>query len=100
MSLQLTREGATLAVAGAVDFANADACCDQGLALLAGMPADVVVDLGRLEAASTISVAVLLRWARAMAQRQGRLRLARVPERCRAILRVSGLAEALPETVE
>lgn len=100
MSLELSREGATLAVAGAVDFGNADACCNQGLALLAGMPADVVIDLGRLEASGTVSVAVLLRWARAMAARQGRLRLAHVPERCRAILRVSGLVEALPETVE
>lgn len=97
MSATLAAEGATLTVSGAIDFAGADACCRQGLDLLARMPGEVVVDLSGLSAASTVSVAVLLRWARHQAARGGRLRLARVPERCRAILRVSGLAEALPE---
>lgn len=97
MSAALATEGATLKVSGSLDFISADACCDQGLALLEKMPAEVVVDLSGLTSASTVSVAVLLRWARSVAARNGRLRLAQVPERCRAILRVSGLAEALPE---
>ncbi|MDF2445044.1 MAG: hypothetical protein K0S46_280 [Moraxellaceae bacterium] len=97
MSAVLAVDEGTLKVSGALDFSNADACCDEGLALLAKMPADAVVDLSGLQGASTISVAVLLRWARSMVARNGRLRITKVPERCRAILRVSGLAEALPE---
>jgi anti-anti-sigma factor len=95
--MTVSAEGGRLKLAGAVDFANADACCEQGLKLLAGMPAEVTVDLGGLESAGTVTVAVLLRWARSVAARNGRLSLAQVPQKCRAILHVSGLAEALPE---
>ncbi|MCD6060464.1 MAG: hypothetical protein K0R03_974 [Moraxellaceae bacterium] len=97
MSATLARDGATLRINGTVNFANADACRQEGLALLGQMPADVVVDLGGLTAPGSVTVAVLLHWARSVAARQGSLRLAQVPEKCRAILRVSGLAEALPE---
>ncbi|HEX6591635.1 MAG TPA: STAS domain-containing protein [Moraxellaceae bacterium] len=101
MSASLSRHGAKLQLAGPVAFASADTVCDQGLALLTTMTAegvkDVVVDLAGLEAPGSVAVAVLLRWARAVAAGGGRLRLAQVPEKCAAILRVSGLAEALPE---
>lgn len=101
MSASLSRNGAKLQLAGPVAFANADSVCDQGLALLAGMAGegvkDVVVDLAGLEAPGSVAVAVLLRWARAVAAAGGRLRLAQVPEKCAAILRVSGLDQALPE---
>lgn len=97
MSAAITAENGGLKLAGVVDFANADTCCSQGLALLEKLSPNVVVDLAALESASTVSVAVLLRWARRAAARQGRLQLAHVPEKCRAILRVSGLADALPE---
>lgn len=93
----LARDGATLRIGGTVGFDNADACCAQGLALLEQMPVDAVVDLGGLSAPGSVTVAVLLHWARRLAARRGSLRLANVPEKCRAILRVSGLAEALPE---
>lgn len=98
MSAKLTRDGATLRVEGTVDFANADACCQEGLALLGQMPGEVVVDLAGLTAPGSVTVAVFLRWARSVAARQGQLRLAQVPEKCRSILQVSGLADALPET--
>lgn len=97
MSARLSAEGGTLRLTGVVGFDNADACCAEGLALLEKMPADVVVDLAGLESASTVSAALLLRWARRLAARNGSLRLAHVPEKCRAILRVSGLSTALPE---
>lgn len=97
MSASLARDGAKLQVRGRIDFAGADALCNEGLALIAGMPGDVVADLGALESPGSISVAVLLRWSRAVAARGNQLQLARVPEKCRAILRVSGLADALPE---
>lgn len=97
MSLALSVDGATLRAEGVIGFDNADACCAEGLRLLAGMPETVTLDLGGLASASTVTVAVLLRWARALAARGGRLQLARVPDKCRAILGVSGLSTALPE---
>ncbi|MES2917754.1 MAG: STAS domain-containing protein [Pseudomonadota bacterium] len=97
MSLSLTVAGDVLRVEGIIDFDNADACCAEGLARLAGMPATVTLDLAGLASASTLTVAVLLRWARALAARGGRLQLSHVPDKCRAILKVSGLATALPE---
>lgn len=97
MSASLRRDGAKLQVSGHIGFDNADACCDEGLALIAAMPGDVVVELHGLTSASSLTVAVLLRWARQVAARGNRLSLAAVPEKCRAIVRVSGLAEALPE---
>ncbi len=97
MSASLSRDGAKLRVCGHIGFAGANLACEQGLALIAGAAGDVVVDLGGLESPSSVSVAVLLRWARALAARGDRLSLVNVPEKCRAILSVSGLTEALPE---
>ncbi len=97
MSASLTRDGAKLQVRGHIGFAGANAACEQGLALIAGAPGDVVADLAGLDSPSSVSVAVLLRWARALAARGNQLQLSHVPEKCRAILRVSGLHEALPE---
>lgn len=97
MSASLTRDGAKLQVRGHIGFASANAACEQGLALIAGAPGDVVADLAGLESPSSVSVAVLLRWARALTARGDQLQLVHVPEKCRAILRVSGLLEALPE---
>lgn len=97
MSLSLAVAGDTLRVEGVIDFDNADACCAEGLAKLATMPATVTLDLAGLASASTLTVAVLLRWGRALAARGGCLQLAHVPDKCRAILQVSGLAAALPE---
>lgn len=93
----LTREGDVLRVRGDISYNNADALCTEGLGLLAQAGAQPVVNLAGLTAASSVAVAVLLRWARAAAVRGQQLRLAQVPERCQAIVRVSGLAEALPE---
>jgi len=97
MSATLTRSGDCLQLSGAIDYDNADAICAEGLALLGQTGSQTVVDLAGLTSASSLSVAVLLRWARTAAARGSHLQLAHVPARCRAIVQVSGLAEALPE---
>lgn len=97
MTAQLVREGDVLRFAGSISYDNADALCEDGLRLLAQTGSQVTVDLSGLTGASSLSVAVLLRWARAAAAKGQVLRLAGVPERCRAIVRVSGLSDALPE---
>lgn len=93
----LVREGGVLRLSGDISYDNADSLCTEGLGLLAQTGPQPVIDLTGLTAASSVAVAVLLRWARAAAARGQRLQLAHVPERCRAIVRVSGLADALPE---
>lgn len=97
MTAILKSTGQTLHIHGDIAVAGADVCCDEGLALLAQMPGDVVVDLAGVTSASSLTVAVLLRWARRVAAAGSTLRLANVPEKCRAIVQVSGLADALPE---
>lgn len=93
----LIRDGDVLRLSGDISYDNADAVCAEGLQLLAQAGSQPVIDLSALTAASSVAVAVLLRWARATAISGQRLQLTHVPERCRAIVRVSGLADALPE---
>lgn len=97
MTAILKSAGQTLQVQGDIALDNADACCDEGLGLLAKMAGDVVVDLAAVTSASSLTVAVLWRWARRVAEAGHTLRLVNVPEKCRAIVQVSGLVEALPE---
>lgn len=97
MTARLVREGDNLRLEGGISYDNADALCTEGLRLLGQSGRQVTVDLSGLTGASSLSVAVLLRWARAAAGNGQFLRLAGVPERCRAIVRVSGLSDALPE---
>ncbi len=93
----LIREGDVLRLSGDVTYDNAEALCAEGLGLLAGISSSPTVDLAGLTTASSLTVAMLLRWARAAAARGQSLRLTQVPERCLAIIRVSGLTDALPE---
>lgn len=97
MSDMLARDGNCLRLSGAITYDNADAVCAEGIAVMERSATAVVVDLTGLTSASSLTVAVLLRWARTAAVRGHQLQLANVPERCRAIARVSGLADALPE---
>jgi len=97
MSARISFNDNTLKLEGVVDFENADACCAEGLAAVASSKSSVTVDLSGLEEMSSIGVAVLLRWARVLAARGVKLQLSQVSERGRAILQVSGLADALPE---
>lgn len=93
MTARLRLEADVLHVEGRIGADNADAVCAEGERLLAGQPVGRI-DLAALESASTLVAAVLLRWARAAAARGQALRLANVPDKCRAIIAVSGLAEA------
>lgn len=98
MTSQITFDAGILSVQGVIDFQNADACCAQGLSLLVQYSGAVTVNLSAAEEMSSVSVAVLLHWARVLASKGQALQLTRVPEEGRAILQVSGLTEALPET--
>ncbi|MDP2227800.1 MAG: STAS domain-containing protein [Moraxellaceae bacterium] len=90
----LTREADCLVLVGALGYDNADQVASAGERLLAdGGPA--CVDLARLESASTLVVAVLLRWARVAANAGKPLQLRHVPAKCQAIIRVSGLDSVL-----
>ncbi len=93
MTARLSLDGEVLRVEGHIDAGNADAVCAEGERLLAGQPVSRI-DLAALASASTLVVAVLLRWARAAAAGGRTLQLANVPEKCRAIIAVSGLTEA------
>jgi anti-anti-sigma factor len=97
VSFKLSFADHTLHLKGVVNFNNADACCEQGAALLANAKSSVTVDLAELDKMSSISVAVLLRWARLQASQGYALTLSHVPEKGQAILKVSGLTEALPQ---
>lgn len=97
MAATLMRSGDRLLLTGAIDYDNADAICAEGITLLGQTGSQTVVDLAGLTSASSLSVAVLLRWARMTASQGHQLQLTQVPPRCQAIVRVSGLAEALPE---
>lgn len=98
MKPELTLNAGVLRIAGMIDFSNANDCWAEGLSLLAKENGPVTIDLSALEKVGSIAVAVLLNWARTQVARGGTVSLANVPEKCRAILRVSGLIDALPET--
>lgn len=93
MSTRLVREGDRLCLQGEVHFGNAEAVCAEGERLLREQPV-AAIDLAGMGAASTLAVAVLVRWARANALAGRRTQLVNVPPKCEAIIRVSGLAPA------
>lgn len=97
MTAELTRDGDVLRLRGSISYDNADVLCALGSELLAQTGRQATVDLSGLTEASSLAVAVLLRWARAAASKGNELKVAGMPERCRAIVKVSGLVEALPE---
>ena len=85
-------EGNGLALAGAVDSANAGQCEADGLALIAQLSAGAVVcDLAGLTTGNSVTAAVLMSWRRAAAKRQQVLTLRAIPERLQAILQASNL---------
>ncbi len=80
---------------GVVDFDNAASVCEAGLKALASAGKEVVVDLGGLKSENSVTVAVIVQWARAAAKAGQKLSLASVPEQFRAIVKVSGLQGVL-----
>ncbi|NNM51995.1 MAG: STAS domain-containing protein [Pseudomonadales bacterium] len=81
-----------LRLSGEVGFEQAAAVCEHGLSLLEGSAGDWQVELQDLKSATSVTVAVLLTWYRAVTSNGGLLQLQSVPERLRAIIDVSGLS--------
>ncbi len=81
-----------LHLSGEVGFEQAAAVCEHGLELLAGSAGDWQVELQDLKSASSVTVAVLLTWYRAVTAAGAVLQLQSVPDRLRAIIEVSGLS--------
>lgn len=91
LKLQDTR----LHFGGVVHFDNAEKVCNDGLKLLEQAPKVVTIDMQALESSSSIVVAILLSWTRKATNAQQTLHLANMPDKLRAIIGVSGLAETL-----
>ncbi len=79
----------------AVDFDEADALKARGCALIEAATTAVRVDLGGLERASTITVAVLLAWYRAARSNDKAIEFVNLSSDLRNIVRFSGLDPVL-----
>jgi ABC-type transporter Mla MlaB component len=95
MSATLRQQGGSLVLDGMVGFENAAALCAEGLAILGKPGAAVTLDLSTLKSENSVTVAMVVQWARAAAHSGRPLTLTGVPEQFRAIVRVSGLEAAL-----
>ncbi|PTQ89907.1 STAS domain-containing protein [Agitococcus lubricus] len=93
----LTMQNTRLHLGGVVHFDNAEKVCQDGLELLKKSPNPLIVDMQALESSSSVVIAILLRWMRAANQAQQRLCIANMPDKLRAIVRVSGLTDAFSE---
>jgi phospholipid transport system transporter-binding protein len=98
MSVISTSPGA-FAVRGAMEFANAAALLDEGLAAFAGAPAGAVITLDLAEVGRTDSagLAVLLEWLGAARRGGHTLSVANPPANLLALARVSGLDQIILE---
>lgn len=93
-SVSLLPDGDGLSLSGTVDFASAEACLNDGLALIGGLAAGTrpwVCDLSGLASGSSVTAAVLMSWQRAAGRRQQTLTLRALPARLHAILQASNL---------
>jgi ABC-type transporter Mla MlaB component len=95
MSATLRQKGDTLVLDGAVGFDNAAALCAEGLALIGKPGPAVALDLSALQSENSVTVAMVVQWARAAARSGRALTLTGAPEQFRSIVRISGLTAAL-----
>lgn len=95
MTVSLNAADGRLVLDGVVDFDNADSVCKEGENLLRQSAGDIVLDVSGLASDSSITVAVIVQWARSAATAGKAFRLAGVPDQLAAIIRVSGLQQAL-----
>lgn len=98
--VQPLSDAAGLSLSGSIDYATAEACQAEGLAILAKLPASgtVVCDLSGLDSGSSVTAAVLMSWQRAAGRRQQQLTLRSIPERLHAILQASNLLPVFSAT--
>ena len=84
----------------AVDFEDADALKARGCALIEAAKAPVSVDLGGLERANTLTVALLLAWYRAARLHDTPIEFVNLSSDLRNIVRFSGLDPVLLDAEE
>jgi phospholipid transport system transporter-binding protein len=95
VSATLRQQGGRLVLDGVVGFDNAAALCAEGLGLVGKSGPAIVLDLSALKSENSVTVAIVVQWARAAARAGRQLTLSGVPEQFAAIVRVSGLTPTL-----
>ena len=92
----LTPDGATLKVAGVLDFETVVELLAQGREWIeTAAPAQFTIDLAGVEYSSSAGLALLLEWLRVAERGQKRATLAGMPADMQALVRVGGLEPAL-----
>lgn len=95
MTASVTFADGQLLLNGVVDYDNAASVCKAGQKLLTQAGQTVTVNVAQLQSDSSVTAAVLVQWARQAAQAGQAFGLLNVPEQLAAIIRVSGLEQAL-----
>lgn len=93
MTAILDEEAGRLRLRGQVDFGNAGALEADGRQRLTGRQGVLELDVSGVEAGGSAAVAVLLSWLRAGRQAGLAIRVTGIPDKMRAIIRASGLAD-------
>lgn len=93
----LTLQDSRLHLGGVVHFDNAEKVCADGVKLLQQAGKKVVIDMQALSSSNSLVVAMLVFWTRIASKTQQNLHITHMPDKLRAIIRVSGLSAALPE---
>lgn len=97
-AVDIQYSGATLYIAGTLDFASVAQICQAHYPLLDADQPISRIDLSGVHYANSAGVALLVEWL-AMAQSAGRsLIFANLPEQMRSIIRVAALESILPLT--
>lgn len=96
MTAQIRFQEGRLHLGGVIHFDNAQSVCEQGFAHIRDAGSLIIVDVASLHGEDSIGVAVFVQWLRAANKAGKQLRFDNVSERLQAIIRVSGLKDALP----
>lgn len=96
MSAQIRFQEGRLQLGGVIHFENAQSVLEQGLSLISQAGSLVIIDVSGLESGGSIDVAVFVQWLRAAQKAGKQLRFDHVSARLQAVIRVSGLKDALP----
>ena len=83
-------------VSGLVDFENAGRLKQAGEALIAKAESDLTFDLAGIQAANSVTVALLAGWLRCARLREIAISFTGVPDKLMAIIVVCGLDKVLP----
>jgi anti-anti-sigma factor len=95
---QLRLQETRLHLGGVVHFDNAEKICNDGLKLLKNAPKQITIDMQHLQSSHSVVLAILVSWTRAAHQAKQSLLMANMPDKLRALIKVSGLTDALPES--